>query len=417
MKIFFAIYSLLWTIALPFLKKGRRLKIGLSQRFVCENYAKSACKEKILLYAASGGEALLACTFILKRQKADCVYYCFSWTKEGVDTFNNFAKKHDDIVLHAYYTPFDKPVLIEKALREIEPTYCYIFETEIWFGLLRACKDLDIPFSFINARMTEKSFKNLSKLSFILKKLAPQKVYALSEDDAQRFSQIFSNKHEKIEVYVRENLKFELARTMLEQSHIFENSSDKACLLFASVREEEEGLLLPIIKKLRKEFPQTCFIICPKHVQRAEFWKNELEASLLVSEENIKIDTVQSHFEKENKMYIWNTFGDLRNLYSLADFCFVGASLVPLGGQNFLEPLVFGTKTYVGEHLKNFLWVFEKEPDLRASLIESISSADDLYKRLNTELACFNKVSAKEEKHKRRQFFKKWLGSSPQSYL
>ncbi len=58
---------------------------------------------------------------------------------------------------------------------------------------------------------------------------------------------------------------------------------------------------------------------------------------------------------------IWDRFGDLKELYALADYVFVGGSLVPLGGQNFLEALVYGRIPHTGVHLHNFLWTFEMQ--------------------------------------------------------
>ncbi len=414
MKIFFALYSFLWTLAIPFLSRKKRLAIGLEQRLVKKSYSVGKNnKTRVLIYAASGGEAFLACTFISKQNKADVEYYCFSWTKEGVDSFNAFAKKNENLTIKAFYAPFDKPSLIEQALREIAPSYCYIMETEVWFGLLNACKNLEIPFSFINARMTEKSYNNLSKLSFILKKMPLDKVYALSKEDGERFVSLFSSKSKNIEMHVQENLKFDQARALLRESLAVENISHVPFLLFASVREEEEGILLACVKKIQEKFPDICIIICPKHIERAEFWKNNLEKSLLVKEENISISSVEAHFSENKKLYIWNTFGDLKHLYALADIAFVGASLVSLGGQNFLEPLACGTKTFVGKYLKNFKWVFEKEPDLRHRLLKQVETVDELYNLLVKELDIFNRQSANIEKSKRKEEFALWLGKSP----
>ena len=56
---------------------------------------------------------------------------------------------------------------------------------------------------------------------------------------------------------------------------------------------------------------------------------------------------------------IWDTFGELGQLYQLADAVFVGGSLAPLGGQNFLEPLALGRIPCCGPHLDNFAWTLE----------------------------------------------------------
>ena len=54
---------------------------------------------------------------------------------------------------------------------------------------------------------------------------------------------------------------------------------------------------------------------------------------------------------------LWDRFGDLHQAYKHADVVFVGASLVPLGGQNFMEPAALGIPTIIGPHWQDFAWV------------------------------------------------------------
>ena len=46
--------------------------------------------------------------------------------------------------------------------------------------------------------------------------------------------------------------------------------------------------------------------------------------------------------------------GELLAYYAAADVAFVGGSLLPLGGQNLIEPIAAGTPTLVGPHTFNF---------------------------------------------------------------
>jgi 3-deoxy-D-manno-octulosonic-acid transferase len=54
---------------------------------------------------------------------------------------------------------------------------------------------------------------------------------------------------------------------------------------------------------------------------------------------------------------LWDTFGELMPAYRLAQAAFVGGSLAPLGGQNFLEPLINGLIPVIGPSWENFAWV------------------------------------------------------------
>ena len=61
---------------------------------------------------------------------------------------------------------------------------------------------------------------------------------------------------------------------------------------------------------------------------------------------------------------LWDIFGELTYAYTTATSVFVGGTLAPLGGQNFLEPLTCGLIPTIGPSWKTFNWVgrdlFEK---------------------------------------------------------
>ena len=69
---------------------------------------------------------------------------------------------------------------------------------------------------------------------------------------------------------------------------------------------------------------------------------------------------------------IWDTFGELGQLYQLADAVFVGGSLAPLGGQNFLEPLALGKIPCCGPHLDNFAWALEPSGEAKQDSLEAL---------------------------------------------
>ncbi|MDH3981851.1 MAG: hypothetical protein OES84_03000, partial [Kiritimatiellaceae bacterium] len=49
-----------------------------------------------------------------------------------------------------------------------------------------------------------------------------------------------------------------------------------------------------------------------------------------------------------------DTTGELRNFYSVADLIFVGKSLHEYGGQNPIEPAMYGKAVVVGPNMENF---------------------------------------------------------------
>ncbi|MBS3780970.1 MAG: hypothetical protein KGY41_11295, partial [Desulfovermiculus sp.] len=58
---------------------------------------------------------------------------------------------------------------------------------------------------------------------------------------------------------------------------------------------------------------------------------------------------------RQAKVVILDTFGELFDAYSVASVVFCGASLVPLGGQNPLEPAAWGKPVFYGPSMEDFL--------------------------------------------------------------
>lgn len=105
-------------------------------------------------------------------------------------------------------------------------------------------------------------------------------------------------------------------------------------VLLASVREQEEPALLSVIQTLRAHDAPT-IVVAPRHMHRVKPWQALLSGAKLPAVMRSK----QEGTIPAGSIVIWDTFGELGQLYQLADAVFVGGSLAPLGGQNFLEPL------------------------------------------------------------------------------
>jgi len=78
----------------------------------------------------------------------------------------------------------------------------------------------------------------------------------------------------------------------------------------------------------------------------------------LLNSNNLKFHLKSTIFTplKNPGIILWNTFGELQAAYTQASIVFVGGSLKPLGGQNFLEPAATGAVTITGPYYDDFAW-------------------------------------------------------------
>jgi 3-deoxy-D-manno-octulosonic-acid transferase len=123
--------------------------------------------------------------------------------------------------------------------------------------------------------------------------------------------------------------------------------------VLGSVRREEEPVVKRIIVDIHRRRPKTIIGLFPRHMHRIKYWKKALERLTIPwtlrskTEEHVPYGTV----------ILWDTFGELALAYQLSNAAFVGGSLAPLGGQNFLEALTCGVVPVIGPSWENFAWV------------------------------------------------------------
>ncbi|MFN2343322.1 MAG: 3-deoxy-D-manno-octulosonic acid transferase, partial [Desulfonatronovibrio sp.] len=147
-------------------------------------------------------------------------------------------------------------------------------------------------------------------------------------------------------------------------------------IVLGSIRREEEIKIQWLIKKITQENPKTTIALFPRHMKRLTLWENFL------NRHNITW-VLRSQIENRTSPYnviLWDKFGELVHAYALAKSVYVGGSLVPCGGQNFLEPVSQGVIPCIGPFWDNFHWVGKEF--LSSGLIHQINDEKELYSKL-----------------------------------
>ena len=76
------------------------------------------------------------------------------------------------------------------------------------------------------------------------------------------------------------------------------------------------------------------------------------------------------------KIILVDKIGYLENLFSLADIAFIGGSLIPHGGQNFLEAVKFSLPVSSGKSIYNFQQIAEDL--MKISILQIGNSPEEL---------------------------------------
>jgi 3-deoxy-D-manno-octulosonic-acid transferase len=297
-------------------------------------------------------------------------------TRQGYDILKAHAdtlqRQDDPLEMTVRYFPFDRPSLMGRAVKAVRPKVAVLLETELWPGFMLALKQAHIPLVVINARMSARSLGHYLWRPTLWRALRPAAVQALSPQDAQRFASLFGHAG----VATMPNIKFDrvtaaTATPSGEMKALF--APERPLVVLGSVRTAEEAQIEDLLDRLHQRHPQCRLALFPRHMERLNHWQTALSRRGLPWV--LRSRATKDHpVLKRGGILLWDTFGELGAAYALACGAYVGGSLVPLGGQNFLEPLAQGLRPVIGPHWNNFAWVGREV--VQGGLVQEVADCD-----------------------------------------
>ncbi|MCF8055735.1 MAG: hypothetical protein K9K37_03735 [Desulfocapsa sp.] len=344
-RFLFLVYRVLWICVTPLLLRSQRLKEGAAERSL---QSVSFSKVDLWIHAASVGEAYIARQVLESCPEIQKLTILVTTnTLQGREILEKELGQTGHKITIAYMV-FDNPSIVKKAVQIADPKALVLIELEIWPALIAEMKKRGRQIIIINGRMTERSLTGYKKAAFLWKMLAPDTILAISKADKSRFQTLFPGQAH----YYVPNIKFD----RLKQCRIIEKKPSKQKrLVLASIRKEEEQEVLFLITGSLAIFPELKIDLFPRHLHRIRYWEK------LLAEKNISY-ALKTTSPQDNScsVLIWDIFGELINAYQQADAVFVGGSLAPLGGQNFIEAFMNGVIPVTGPSVSNFLWAGEE---------------------------------------------------------
>jgi len=330
--------------------------------FGANTKARLRAERRVWVHAVSVGEIYVALRFIKAYRDAHPnAYFALSTT---TSTGHAIARKEIDPRDVLFYFPVDLPVIIRKVLHIVNPLRIVLVEGEFWPNLIRLADQQGIPISLVNGRMSKSSYRGYRKLraltADVLRRIDP--ICVQGDVDAQRLIGIGAppdNVHimgtVKFDVAQRDPAGEEVAQDVMRKIHLPSNS---VVLLGGSTWPGEEAVLCDLFKTLRQNHPDLFLVLVPRHVERAGEVVQTLEEQGLSYVRRSQVDTLDTA-QRPDVLFV-DTTGELRNFYSVAHIIFVGKSLAEHGGQNPIEPAMYGKAVVVGPNMENFPAVMEE---------------------------------------------------------
>jgi 3-deoxy-D-manno-octulosonic-acid transferase len=168
-------------------------------------------------------------------------------------------------------------------------------------------------------------------------------IFARSEQDQELFEQLAKNFNKSFTVG---NLKF--SQTSTSPTHHLTNFTQRKYILAASTHKNEEFQLAQCW--LQINLRKTLLVIAPRHPDRSNGIIKQLSALNI----NISVRSKGDAITENTDIYLADTLGELPSFMQHAEIVFMGGSLIPHGGQNFLEAARLNKAIIVGPYMHNF---------------------------------------------------------------
>jgi 3-deoxy-D-manno-octulosonic-acid transferase len=336
-------------------RHGRHLKERLG--FIPEELIHGLSgSPRIWIHAVSLGEVKVADAIIavLKRIIPGCSVIVSMFTEHGRAMAKETFKEDVPVI----FAPIDFVGSVRKALSTVRPDVMVFLETEIWPVWLFEAHRAGIKTVMLNGRISVRSIGGYLKLRPFFREVL-QNFDAFSmilEEDAGRIRAMGADP-KKIEI--NGNAKYDLLGSSAEPSmeaemrRVLNLEPSVPVFVAGSTREGEEEMVLDVYEKMLREFPETILIIVPRHIERTRVIAAMIERRGLKCQ--LRTELGEAKARRTEKVIIINTFGELFKIYSVGTLVFCGASLVPLGGQNPLEPAIWGKVVFYGPSMEDFL--------------------------------------------------------------
>lgn len=349
-----ALYTLAWYLLLPLLPlrlwwRGRRepgYREHVGERF--GRYQGTPRQAVLWVHAVSLGETRAAVPLIARLQRAhpDATVLLTHMTATGRAAGRELF---GDGVVQAWL-PYDVPFAVRAFLRHFRPCAGMLVETELWPNLVALCAAAGVPLYLVNARLSERSAARYARAGALARPMlaALSGIAAQTATHAARFAALGA-----AAPVATGNLKFDLQvpDTALALGRELRQAfgASRPVWVAASTRDGEEALILDAIDA--QPLPaRTLTVVVPRHPQRFD------AVAALLRERGIPFvrRSANAGVPADVRVVLGDSMGELLGYYAAADVAFVGGSLLPLGGQNLIEPIAVGRPTLVGPHMFNF---------------------------------------------------------------
>lgn len=355
------------------------------------DYKFQSSKNNIWFHAASLGEYELAVPLILELKKKKNCKIILTFFSESGFKLRDRIKEVDQYL----YLPIDTKSNAIKFIEKINPSISIIIKSEIWPNFLTQLKKKKIPTYLINGRFNDNDWY-FSKINYFFGKHLKsfEKIFVQdynSEKVLEKYgiNNVINSGSTKVD---RSIIQLSLNNRISKIEEIIKN---KIVFVCGSTWPEDEAFIFEFFNETNKK--DLICLLAPHNVSKSNIQR--IEKNIRVSFDKYSSEEIHS----EIKILIIDTIGDLKKLYSYADFSYVGGGMGTKGLHNILEACIFMNPVIIGKNYTNFIEAVDLV-DLNG--VNSISDYVEFKKTINSL------IESNDLRKEKKQIIEKYINAN-----
>ncbi|MGA0951271.1 MAG: 3-deoxy-D-manno-octulosonic acid transferase [Candidatus Puniceispirillaceae bacterium] len=352
------VYNVIWRLIRPFIPlilwhRTRNGKELASRRI--ERYGRTDTKvnrlsphsgRRIWLHGVSVGETVAALR--LARALADHLpddeFLITTNTITGRGVVEAAMADQPGLPVRHVMQPLDHPDFVDQFLANWRPVAAIFMESDFWPNLILRSKQFGIPVIFASSQLSSKAAAKWMKRPAFAKQLfaAADLILPVDPQQADQFRQLIGTAKHTQQIQVVGSLKLpDIQPPDPDLQQILQKAAaNRRVFLAASTHHGEDQIIIDAARMLGAGW---LTIIAPRHPHRGD------SIAALAGQAPQRSHGAMP--DQNTTIFIMDSLGEMGTLFSLANYVFLGGSLVLAGGHNPLEPAAFGLPIFTGPHI------------------------------------------------------------------
>ena len=390
MRLFLALWSLIWTLMLPavliYLRRRAR-KDPLYGQYLSERYGRypRPMPGAVWVHAVSLGEMRSAVPLIRalldRGESVVTTHFTPAGRREAARVF---AAEIAAGQLQPVWVPFELSWSFKGFFRAFRPKLGLVMEVEIWPRMVFAARDAGVPLYMCNAGYPSKSVARDARFPLrpaVMRGFAGALVKSAMQ--AERFASVGVQN-----IHVTGELRFDqpIPPALLEAAKLRPDlAGPRPVITFASVVEGEDDIYLTAIETVLKGPTPPFVIYVPRKPERFDETARLIAARGLHAARRSQIfdDNLQPGPLPRTDILLGDSLGEMYFYLAMADRVVTGGGFTPHGAHNIIEPLALGKPVIVGPAIHTI--EYPAEEAIAAGLCFHALMPDDLTRALTPE--------------------------------